>query len=213
MFRDTTKLSRTRQTQSVNPNWDQLYPIHWATWNQWWAWTEPDHGLVIHRVWSSAPEVRTHTYTSCFKSIHRVSPGSARGDLPILSCYILQPQQRTHWDWMPPSLYQKPVVSPTILVFQKYGLPGRCGAAGRAGRAEWHSWFPVLWADYCWLFPTACSCSGIYFTEALKLFFHAWCKSVWKPYHKHTLKLLLIQLDKWCGWLLKKIFPVVDEII
>lgn len=43
-----------------------------------------------------------------------------------------------------PSLCQRAAVSATIVVFQKYGLLGRRGATGRAGRAEWHSWFPVL---------------------------------------------------------------------
>ena len=99
----------------------------------------------------------THTHTHTLPALnqskcHWVSPGSVQGDIHILLCYILQPQQRRHRDWMPPSLCQKAAVSSTILVFQKYGLPGRRGAAGRAGRAEWHSWFPVLWADYCCLF-------------------------------------------------------------
>lgn len=126
------------------------------------AWSQPCYSLYPCLIIFSKGH---DTYISGFKSIQLVSTGSVPGYMPILSCYVLQPQQRRHRDWMPPSLCQKPVVSSTILVFQKYGLPGRCGATGRAGRAQWHSWFPVLWTDYCCLFPTACSYSEFYFIE------------------------------------------------
>lgn len=143
-------------TQSVHSYQDQLYPTPWAKWDQWWAWAEPDHDHVSHHVWSSAAEVTTHAF--CFKSFQvLLGPGLALCglDIHILLCYILLPQKRSRRDRMPPSLCQKAAVSSTILVFQKYGLPGRRAATGRAGWAEWHSWFPVLWADYCWLLPTA----------------------------------------------------------
>lgn len=130
---------------------------------------EPSH--VCYHVWSSTAEVTTLMLPALNQSKCRwASPALCGLDIHILLCYILQPQQRRHGDWMPPSLCQKAAVSSTILVFQKYGLPRRRRAAGRAGRAEWHSWFPVLWADYCWLFPTACPYSRIYSTDPAKLF-------------------------------------------
>lgn len=142
--------------QGLNSNQDQLYP---ATPGQMWSdWAEPDHGRVSHHVYRGHYTHTEHTHTSCSKSI-QVPLGQPLAlcglDIHILLCYILQPQQRSSRDWMLASLCQKAAVSSTILVFQKYGLPGRRGATGRAGRAEWHSWFPVLWADYCRLFPTA----------------------------------------------------------
>lgn len=99
-----------------------------ATWKQRRAWSRTRY-LSLLISCASGQETRTRAHVPCVKSVPRVSRHRApRAARALSSCN----PRRLRSYWMPLSLRQNPAVSAAILVFQKYGLPGRCGAAGRA---------------------------------------------------------------------------------
>lgn len=121
---------------------------------------KPDRGLVIHHVWPAdqCKETQTCAHVSCLKSRPRVGRHRARrAARALLSCNLQGGS----------ALGLDAFVAPP----EPRGLGGHLGfpkiwvakemrsrrqpEQSRAGRAEWHSWFPLLWTDYCCLSPTA----------------------------------------------------------